>query len=266
MKLPICSVLLALFCAATPHARAQSAPVSVLPLQPYILSESSSISAADLPDAPSPSLQQAANANVPPAAASPAQTKRILGIIPNFRSVSADVILPPDTPKDKLLTGIEDSFDYSSFVFVGIQAGIYMTSNSTPQFHQTPVSYGRYYWHTFVDNADEDLWVESFMPIALHQDSRYYTLGHGGVLKRSAYALSRTLITRTDSGQPTFNSSEIFGAGAASGISSLYYPTANRSFTTIGQLWLTNVLIDGGTFVFKEFWPDINANIFHQVN
>jgi hypothetical protein len=27
---------------------------------------------------------------------------------------------------------------------------------------------------------------------------------------------------------------------------------------------LINVGLDGGTFIFKEFWPDINAKIFHQ--
>jgi hypothetical protein len=57
---------------------------------------------------------------------------------------------------------------------------------------------------------------------------------------------------------------EIFGAGAAAGISGLYYPGRERSFTKIYQLWITNVAIDGGTFIFKEFWPDIINKFFHQ--
>jgi hypothetical protein len=54
------------------------------------------------------------------------------------------------------------------------------------------------------------------------------------------------------------------GAGAASGISSLYYPSVERTWTKVGQRWLTNVSLDGLTFVFKEFWPDINNAVFHQ--
>ena len=52
------------------------------------------------------------------------QTKRILYIIPNFRAVSVDEKLPPQTVKDKLTTGVLDSVDYSSFIFVAIQAGV----------------------------------------------------------------------------------------------------------------------------------------------
>ena len=192
------------------------------------------------------------------------QTKRILGIVPNFRSVSADAKLPSQSAKEKFFETTQDSFDYSSFIFVGVLAGVAQVQNSTPQFHQGAVGYGRYYWHTFVDQADENYQVEFFFPAALHQDPRYYTLGHGGFIKRTAYAFSRVLITRTDSGNRTFNISEIAGAGGAASVSDFYYPSMDRTWTKTGQLWLLNVGLDGGTFVFKEFWPDINNIFFHQ--
>jgi hypothetical protein len=192
------------------------------------------------------------------------QTKRILYIIPNFRAVSVDEKLPPQTTKDKLKTGVLDSVDYSSFIFVGIQAGVAQARNATPEFHQGAAGYGRYYWHTYADYVNENLWVEFLLPTALHQDSRYYTLGRGGFAKRLGYSLSRAAITRKDSGPETFNASEIFGAGAAAGISSLYYPSQERTFTKIYQLWLTSIAIDAGSNVFKEFWPDINSKVFHQ--
>jgi hypothetical protein len=71
------------------------------------------------------------------------------------------------------------------------------------------------------------------------------------------------LVTRTDSGGSSFNFSEVVGAGAASGISNLYYPSSNRTWTKTGQRWALNVGIDGATFIFKEFWPDLNKAIFH---
>jgi hypothetical protein len=194
------------------------------------------------------------------------QTKRILYIVPNFRAVSADQQLPPQTVKDKFTTAALDSVDYSSFIFVAIQAGIAEARNSTPEFQQGWPGYGRYYWHTYADYADENLWVEFLLPAALHQDSRYYTLGHGGFAKRLAYSVSRVAITRTDSGHETFNASEIVGAGAAAGISSLYYPSQERTFTKTYQLWFTSIAIDAGSSLFKEFWPDINNKIFHQKN
>jgi hypothetical protein len=231
--------------------------------------------ASTLPDAPGAAWQQnSQNTPARPGAtdAAPAgqvpnggkQTKRILYIIPNFRAVNADEKLPPQTIKDKFVTGTLDSLDYSAFIFVAIQAGVAQARNATPEFHQGAAGYGRYYWHTYADYVDENLWVEFLLPTVLHQDSRYYTLGRGGFAKRLGYSLSRAAITRKDNGHETFNASEIFGAGAAAGISSLYYPSQERTFSKTYQLWLTNIAIDAGSNLFKEFWPDINNRIFHQ--
>ena len=191
------------------------------------------------------------------------QTKRILGIIPNFRAVSTDAKLPPQSPKEKLLTATQDSFDYSALFIPAFLAGYGLATNQTPEFHQGAAGYARYYWHSFVDQAIENYMVEAIVPIITHQDNRYYTLGRGGFLKRTKYALTRAVITRNDAGNNTFNTSEIIGAGAAAGISNLYYPSPERTFSNTAQKWGINVGIDAGTFVFKEFWPDINKALFH---
>ncbi|WP_252263740.1 hypothetical protein [Paracidobacterium acidisoli] len=230
------------------------------------------VDSAGLPDAPDAVLAQQQNQHQNSTNASATsdtdgkQTKRILGIVPNFRSVSANVKLPPQTVKEKFIGATEDSFDYSSFIFAGLLAGVAQAEGSYPEFHQGAAGYARYYWHTFADQADENYQVEFFWPVATHEDPRYYTLGHGGFFKRTAYSFSRILITRTDSGRETVNISEIAGAGSAAGISDLYYPSGERSWTKTGQRWVTSVSLDGATFIFKEFWPDINGAIFHQKN
>ena len=223
------------------------------------------VAVSDLPDAPE-DTQSTPAPNSPSGQIAPEeqQTKRILWIMPNFRAVSSGTKLPKQSVKEKFKTAALDSFDYSSFVFAGIQAGISQATDAYPEFHQGLSGYGRYYWHTFADQTDENLWVEGILPSVLRQDSRYYTLGHGGFVKRSFYAVTRIIITRTDSGGETFNASEVFGAGAAAAISSAYYPLTYQNWTKIGQRWLTNVLLDGGTFGAKEFWPDVNRAIFHQ--
>jgi hypothetical protein len=127
------------------------------------------------PDAPSVAsleggqvgLPQACAKNNPRAVKDPEsgkQTKRILYIIPNFRAVGADQQLPPQTVKEKFKTATLDSVDYSSFIFVAIQAGITQARNGTPEFHQGAAGYGRYYWHTYADYANENLWVEFIFP------------------------------------------------------------------------------------------------------
>ena len=265
---------------------ADPAPPPPLPNSAFYAPQiAASVTAPELPDAPgwsssqtpqsspekpeSPAQKTAAQdpAALPPPASDANgahQTKRILGIVPNYRSVSADQHLPPQSPKDKFVAAGHDSFDYGSFVLAAVQAGISIEGNSYPEFGKGVVGYGRYYWRTLLDTADENFMVGGVLPVVLHQDSRFYTLGHGSIPHRMLYASTRVLITRQDNGSEAPNFSEIIGAGAASGISSTYYPERYRTWTKVGQKWLTSVLIDGANFTFKEFWPDINKRLFHE--
>jgi hypothetical protein len=246
-------------------------PSFALSQRPEGSSTKSSPSSSQLPDAPVPRsgrIPEMSDWRGDPSSAEQEpdalpQTKRILGVVPNFRSVDADTRLRPQTVKEKFSTGLQDSFDYSSFIFVAAQAGAAQATNGYPAFRQGTAGFGRYYWHTFADQADENLWVESFIPSVLHEDDRYYTLGHGGVFKRARYALSRAFVTRNDGGNVTVNAGEIAGAGIAAGISSAYYPGEYRTWTKTGQRWLTNIVLDDATFGLKEFWPDINQRVFH---
>jgi hypothetical protein len=219
-------------------------------------------SKSTLPENPKPELAAEANGK---------QTKRILFVVPNFRSVSVDVILPPQTPKQKFTLMLQDSFDYSSFIYVGALAGIADAERSYPEFGHGAAAYGRYYWHTFADEVDGNLLTEALIPIATREDPRYYTMARGGILKRGAYSIGRLLITRSDltatnKAHDTLNISEIVGNGAAAGISNLYYPSQNRTWTKTGQKWIVQIGLDGASNLVKEFWPDVNGHLFNNAS
>ncbi len=223
------------------------------------------LASTSLPEAPDPQQVAPPSPGADASAHTDPQTKRILGIFPNFRAVSADTHLPPQSVKEKFVTATEDSFDYSSYLLPAAIAGEQQATKATPEFHQGAAGYGRYFWHTFVDQTSENYWVEFIMPTLTREDTRYYTMGPagGGPWKRVGYALSRAVVTRNDSGRDTFNASEVIGAGAAAGISNLYYPTHERTLSNTVDKWSENVGIDAGTFIVREFWPDINHALFH---
>ncbi|MGA9507157.1 MAG: hypothetical protein WBV55_00790 [Candidatus Sulfotelmatobacter sp.] len=216
---------------------------------------------SSLPDAPTPEVSPSTPNN--PNAQSGKQPKRILGIVPNYRAVSANEHLPPLDFKGALWLATQDTFDYSDFIFVGGLAGIDMAGKSQPSFGHGAEGYGKYYWHVFVDGAIENYLTEAIVPAATKEDPRYYTLGKGGFVKRTSYAVSRLFITRTNSGGSTFNLSEIVGAGAAAGIGNAYYPAEPNPWVKTYQRWGTQVGLDGVFNVLKEFWPDIDHAVFH---
>jgi hypothetical protein len=192
------------------------------------------------------------------------QTKRILWIIPNYRSVSANTYLPPQSFKEKFWLATQDSFDYSSFIYEGMLAGVAMAGKSEPSFGQGASGYGNYFAHTFADGTIENYMVEAIVPTLTKEDPRYYTLGEGGFFKRTGYAVSRLLITRKDSGDNTFNISEVVGAGAAAGISNSYYSADTNVWVKTYQRWLSQMVQDAASNIAKEFWPDINHALFHN--
>jgi hypothetical protein len=260
--------------ASTPAARISVPLDSPTPANFITLPEPSEAAPSDLsnlPDEPSIQLDSQSTTQSGPQQTTPAntqdpelkQTKRILFIIPNFRSVSANQKLPPLTPKDKFKLLVSDTFDYSSFVEVGLIAGFSDLHKGEPEFGHGAVAYGRYYWHGLADAIDANFWVEYAIPVVAHEDPRYYTLGHGGFVKRTVYSVSRLVITRSDAGRPTPNFAEIVGNGAASGISNFYYPRSDRDWTKTGQRWVLQVGVDGIANLVKEFWPDINDKLFH---
>jgi hypothetical protein len=214
---------------------------------------------SSLPDAPSAT---SANTNNPNDQFGK-QSKRILGIVPNYRAVSANTHLPPLTFKGELWLATQDTFDYSYFILVAGLAGIDMASKSEPAFGQGAQGYGKYYWHSFVDGGVENYMTEAIVPAVTREDPRYYTMGKGGLVKRTGYAVTRLFITRTNSGGSTFNLSEIVGAGAAAGIGNTYYPAQSNPWVKTYQRWGTQVGLDGIFNTLKEFWPDINQAIFH---
>jgi len=215
---------------------------------------------SSLPDAPKPTVSSSTSSN--PDEEYGKQNKRILWVIPNYRAVSANTHLPPLNFKSELWLATQDTFDYSDFILVGALAGIDMAGKSQPTFGQGAEGFGKYYWHVFVDGAVENYMTEAIVPVVTKEDPRYYTMGKGGLFKRSGYAVSRLFITRTNSGTSTFNLSEVVGAGAAAGIGNAYYPAQNNQWVKTYQRWGTQVGLDGVFNMLKEFWPDVNKAIF----
>jgi hypothetical protein len=240
------------------------------------------IAPSSLPDAPEPQAAAApsqssstAQSNQDPVALKPdasaapkhnppPQPKRILGVMPNYRAVSAGIVPPPPTPREAFVIATKNSFDYSSFVFVGITSLLAEGSNAHSQLGKGVPGYWAYYWRGYLDKTDGNYWVDWAMPTVFHQDERYFAMGRGGIFKRGIYAASRELITPNYHGKNSFNASEILGRGISQAISLAYYPSQTQTPGAFGQKFGYAVGRDALTNVFREFWPDIDSHLFHR--
>ena len=192
------------------------------------------------------------------------QPKRILGVMPNFRAVSAGAHPPPPTPKQAFLIATQNSFDYSSFIFVGITSLMAEGTNAHSQLGKGVAGYGRYYWRGFVDKTDGNYLVIFALPTVFHQDERYYAMGEGGFWKRAVYSSTRIFVTPDYHGNNSFNISELLGRGMAQGISVAYYPSKSRTLGALATKYAYAIGRDALTNVFREFWPDISTHVLHR--
>lgn len=182
----------------------------------------------------------------------------MFGVLPNYATVERnDIVQPMDAKTAFRLTAL-GSFDPYVFPFVAFTAGLADLRSRGSSSRQ---SYAKQYATSFADNTLGNFMTSAIMPTVLKQDPRYFVLGEGGVVHRAMYALSRSAVTRSRSGRPQFNASEIAGNGIGAGISNVYHPVADRTVSGTMYRWGTQVLWDTLTNEAKEFWPDIRQRL-----
>ena len=186
-------------------------------------------------------------------------------VVPNYATVNdPSKTYKPLTTGEKFKIAAHDSFDPFNWVLTGVYAAVYQKENNYA-FGQGGAAYAKRYGAVFADGAISTFFSEAIMPTLLHEDPRYFRLGEGNKWKRTGYALTRVLVTRTDAGNWRFNNSEIFGNMMAAGISHrAYYPAANRSVGETFERFSIGVVSDAGFNVLKEFWPDMRHKVLHR--
>jgi hypothetical protein len=242
--------------------------------QPSAQSQSSSQQQQQAQPSGSPAATQPPAAKQPQPGQAPATTKeqkniqheresgtskdRLFWTMPNFLTMENAENIPPLTSGEKFKVVGRSLIDPSEFVLIGFVAGLGQASNSDPSYGQGAQGYGKRYATAYADNAIENFMASAALPSLLHQDPRYYQLGRGGFLRRTGHAISRVVMTRSDFGRSQFNYSEVFGAGVAAAISTYsYHPESERGVGTVISVWGTQIGWDVGTYMIKEFWPDL---------
>lgn len=210
---------------------------------------------ADLPDAPS--AQQSKESKPKPSGG------RVFGIVPEFNVTSINDAKPL-TAKGKWRLFVKQTADPFTFVGAAFTSGLGQATDSFHDYGQGWAGYGKRFGAASADSVDGSLWGGFIFPVMFKQDPRYFRLGEGSMKHRIGYAMSRVVVTRTDSGHRAFNFSEILGNLVAGGIANTYYPAADRGAALTFER--AGVVTGLGTLgkIGQEFLPDIDRKFFHR--
>jgi hypothetical protein len=192
---------------------------------------------------------------------------RLFYALPNFLTLENSGKVAPLTVGQKFKVVTRGSFDYIQIPWYALLAGIGQAQNSEPGYGQGAEGYAKRFGADFADGTIENFMTGAVLPSLLHQDPRFFQSSEGGFWRRTGYAVSRIVVTRTDSGHSQFNFSEVFGSAASAAISTYsYHPSADRTLSNTASVWGTQVAYDTLTITIKEFWPDIRRKLTKKKN
>lgn len=192
--------------------------------------------------------------------------QRILGIIPNYQTVSDPTpTTPPLTPLQKWKLFVRESADPFTIASAGIGAGISQARRGDPRYGKGMGAFGQRFGAALADETSQNFFSDAVLATWLHQDPRYFRKGPAsGVLARTFYAISRPFVTRKDSGRPAVNWSQLAGTSLGIALSNAYYPPQSINLRENGSRFITSL---GGSALgnlLPEFWPDLRRKFLHK--
>jgi len=188
------------------------------------------------------------------------EKQRTLGVVPAFNiSYRADAVSL--TAAQKMRLAFRSSIDPVTFAGAILVAGYHEALDDDTGFGWGISGFGRRSGASYLDAFDGTIIGNGILPAILHQDPRYFRLGHGTFTHRLLYSLATNVICKHDNtGKWEANYSNVGGNIISGAISNLYYPAQNSGWGETITNGLTVTAEGGVGSVFEEFWPDISGN------
>jgi hypothetical protein len=268
-------------------AWAQTRPLSV-PETPAPLPESTS---AELPDAPEPSQAQSDDV-VAVAEASFKEhgdgahscgvfsAMKVVYVDPNRygeipkpcteliypyqRFLSSNIVVPM-TWQQKGYLALHDLTDPANFgTILGISA-ITIGADSHTAYVPGLKGFGKSVGVSLLQDATGQFFGAFAIPVIAHQDPRYFRMPHARLTKRIVYSISRTVISRSDSGRSIPNYATLLNYPIGAELANLYVPGIHPDGASTVARIFTGYALDPVNNLLSEFLPDVASRVHVRI-
>jgi hypothetical protein len=219
-----------------------------------------------LPDAPEPVV----SATIPPKPAQQRTTRQPSEPAPLRQAprlakyIDPDEQVAPLSAKEKLeLSGWEQLQPYSFGTQI-LAAGWEQLLNSNPKYGTDKAAFGERLGAASIRQNSQAILSDGIFAAVFRQDPRYYRKGSGSFVGRILYSVSRVLVTRTDAGNETANTSQLVGYAGAAALTMTYYPAVSATWSNTANgygISLVGSALGNGV---HEFAPDLIHLVFHR--
>ena len=164
----------------------------------------------------------------------------------------------PLSARCKFSLFLKQTHSPSTFVSAAFQATLDQAQDQWPEYGGGVQGWGKRLGATLADTESRRFIQTVVLSTILHQDPRYFPSRKRSLISRSWYAATRVVITRSDSGNNTFNTSEFLGTLLTSSLQNSYYPRQDRNIGETMNRFSGALSSDAIGDLQHEFTPDLN--------
>jgi hypothetical protein len=183
----------------------------------------------------------------------------VLAVALRAQDAGASAPSPPPSVAEKWNLFDTETFEPFTLGAGAFNAAVSQVTRSAPLYgrHPWPTAYPKRFGAAIGDIVGQNFFGDFLLASAFHEDTRYHRRGPSyRIWPRIGYAISRAVVTQTDSGETGFNWANVLGTGMSAALSNAYYPPASRTAGVSATNWGTGIAGSGLANLLPEFLPD----------
>jgi hypothetical protein len=185
-------------------------------------------------------------------------------IYPYQRFLTSNIVIPM-TWQQKGYLAIHDFTDPANIgTILGISA-ITIGANSHSAYGPGLKGFGKIVGVSLLEDATGQFFGAFAIPSLAHQDPRYFRMPHAKLTKRIIYSVSRTVISRSDSGGSMPNYATLLNYPIGAELANLYVPGIHPDAASTVARIFTGYALDPVNNILNEFLPDVASRVHVRI-
>ena len=185
-------------------------------------------------------------------------------IYPYQRFLTSNIVIPM-TWQQKGYLALHDLTDPANIgTILGISA-ITIGADSHSAYGPGMKGFGKIVGVSLLQDTTGQFFGAFAIPVIAHQDPRYFRMPHAPIGKRIVYSISRTVISRSDTGKSIPNYATLLTYPIAAELDNLYVPGIHTDAASTLTRIATGYGLDPVNNLLTEFLPDVASRVHVRV-
>ena len=211
-----------------------------------------------LPDAPSAQIYTTESSHQPQARFIIILERRSY-FFPDLATSSA-----PLSARQKFTLFLSDSVSGQAIAVSAASAGVEQGFDWLAGYGQGAEGYGKRFGASLARGASSSFFGTFLLATVLRQDPRFFVPSSPTFWQAAKYSLVRVVITQSDSGAATVNSSGLLGPLAGEGLANIYLPIEDRTLGNTFVRYAGDLGWRAAENMLRSYWPGITEHVLHH--